>query len=305
MTTWFETDLPQGYIVAGKWRKKRYRLERKLGEGANGKVYLVSQGNKWYALKMGANTVDLQSEINIVRKLSASCSEFKGYYIDSDDAEYKGTMCSFYVMKYVRGESPLHYVQQHGREWIGVLGINILRKLVGLHQQGYIFGDLKMENLIATSYGNVELIDFGGVTELGSGVRQFTELYDRGCWNAGSRKADEGYDLFSYAILCIQLAATRSTMLSRHMLPQNRSLELLEEELDKDTGLHRYKSFIEYALKGRYPASREALDAWRAIPLAPGKSEAKSWLPYAERWIGIGFAVSVVLFGTAVYWLWS
>ncbi|WP_010279345.1 protein kinase domain-containing protein [Paenibacillus senegalensis] len=304
MTIWSEPDFPAGYTIHGKWNGRKYRFERKLGEGANGKVYLVSQGSKRFALKLGANTVDLQSEINIVRKLSNSCKEFKGYLIDADDTESSGKVSSFYVMKYFRGDSPLHFVSQHGSEWIGIIGIHVLRKLVSLHQMGYCFGDLKMENLITTAYGDVELIDFGGVTEIGNGVRQFTEWYDRGSWGAGSRKADEQYDLFSFAIICCQLAGTKHSLLGPQLLPQNRTLELLEDELERNPGLANYKAFLRKAWRGGFASSREALAHWRKIPLASGRSETRAKTSFLNHWLGAGFAASVVLFGTALYWLW-
>ena len=47
-----------------------------------------------------------------------------------------------------------------------------------------------MENVIVADYGHVELVDYGGVTAVGKSIRQFTEIYDRGYWNAGSRAAD-------------------------------------------------------------------------------------------------------------------
>ena len=74
---------------------------------------------------------------------------------------------------------------------------------------------------LVADYGRPELVDYGGATAFGKGVRQFTEIYDRGYWNAGSRTADAGYDLFSFAVLCIQLhEGRRLAQLSAGLLPQ-------------------------------------------------------------------------------------
>ena len=69
MGTSFKLDLDKGMIITGKWRRHRYRVERLLGEGANGKVYLVERERRLLALKVGLDTVDLQSEINVLQAL--------------------------------------------------------------------------------------------------------------------------------------------------------------------------------------------------------------------------------------------
>ena len=58
--------------------------------------------------------------------------------------------------------------------------------------------------MIVSNYGDVDLIDFGGVTPKGRAIKQLTEVYDRGFWNMGERVAEESYDLFSFAILLLK-----------------------------------------------------------------------------------------------------
>ena len=78
----------------------------------------------------------------------------------------------------------------------------------------------------------MELVDYGGVTAFGKGIRQFTEIYDRGYWNAGTRVSDAGYDLFSYGVLCVQMFADRALYrLTAETLPQNRSTQDCSESL--------------------------------------------------------------------------
>ena len=84
--------------------------------------------------------------------------------------------------------------------------MHLLKKLTYLHANGFVFGDIKMENILVSDYGAVELIDFGGVTQKGRAVKQFTEIYDRGYWGAGTSIADEAYDIFAFAILFMQLS---------------------------------------------------------------------------------------------------
>src|SRR5690606_6074222 len=128
-----------------------------------------------------------------------------------------------YVMKYVKGIHPQLYLHKHGMDWFGLVQYGVLKKLVGLHRRQYTFGDLKTDTVLVSEYGKIDLIDYGGVTEKGRSVRQFTEVYDRGFWNAGSRKADEAYDLFPFAVLCLHLSDTRIRFAEFGVsVPQNR-----------------------------------------------------------------------------------
>lgn len=103
---------PVGTVITGKWRGNRYVVERMLGKGANGTVYLVQREGRRekYALKVGNDTLELQSEINVLTTLQ-SCrkrsehrarreSPLSSYLLESDDFK-DGVNEPFYVMRYV------------------------------------------------------------------------------------------------------------------------------------------------------------------------------------------------------------
>ena len=69
MTTSFDANLTTGTMVKGKWNQSLYRIERSLGEGENGKVYLVKRGSAFFAMKLGFDPVDHQSEVNVLKQL--------------------------------------------------------------------------------------------------------------------------------------------------------------------------------------------------------------------------------------------
>ncbi|MFD0869635.1 Uncharacterized protein with protein kinase and helix-hairpin-helix DNA-binding domains [Chlamydia abortus] len=306
MTTSSEMEFIQGTPIIGKWKRNTYVVERKLGEGANGKVYLVRRDRCWYALKLGFNAVDLQSEINMIRKLSQAPGDFRNFFVDADDAEHAGQVYSFYVMRYVRGDPPDVFLKNSGREWMQVIGLHLLRKLVDLHRQGFVFGDLKLENVLVSRYGEVELIDFGGVTVMGNGVKQFTEVYDRGYWNGGSRKADDGYDLFSFAILCMRLLGGHNSCITPQLIPQNRNIDVLLEELD-NPAYSGYEDFVRRSLIGEFRSSEEAFAEWKALPISAMASPNKALglPPGAGHWVACSFAASLLIFGLALYFVWS
>ena len=46
----------------------------------------------------------------------------------------------------------LSFIQQKGKSWTTVLFLQLLNDLETLHQNGWVFGDLKPENLIVTGH---------------------------------------------------------------------------------------------------------------------------------------------------------
>lgn len=303
MTTSFEPAIPVGAWIQGKWNKNRYRVEQLLGEGANGKVFLVSQGKRLYALKVGFDTADHQSEVNALKALSKSSTSFQDMLVESDDFTQQGVEYPFCVMRYIEGKSLTDFIKRYGTEWIPLIGLNLLRKLSELHASGFVFGDLKAENMIITGYGEVELIDFGGVTAKGRSVKQFTEVYDRGFWNGGSRTAEEGYDLFSFAVLLLQVTdRERKFQRLTSILPQNRSVEWLLELLKGRPQLAQEAPLLRKALTGRYESSKQMLAGWRARSLGSGTFSKK---PAKGDWIKLCFATSLIAFGATVYLVWQ
>ncbi|MGV2470337.1 protein kinase family protein, partial [Bacillus subtilis] len=80
--------------------------------------------------------------------------------------------------------------------------IQQLSSLLGLHQHGWIFADLKPDNRIVTgTNARCRCIDVGVRTMEGRGIKEYTEFYDRGCWGYGTRKAGPSYGLFAVAII--------------------------------------------------------------------------------------------------------
>lgn len=300
MTTSFKFNLRRGMLVTGKWKQNRYRVDRLLGEGANGKVYLVQRDHAWYAMKIGADAVDLQSEINVLQALAKQGkSGAEPFLFDVDDLGANGRDYPFYIMRYVRGVTLDDYLSQNGQEWFPLVGLNLLNKLAELHSKGWVFGDLKMDNVLVADYGYVELVDYGGVTGVGKGIRQFTEIYDRGYWNAGSRSADAKYDLFSYAVLCIQLVEPKRLQQLTAGLPQNRSPEdLLSLAMDNPV-LKPVSSWLNKALSGHFNNAAEGADAWRMLMHRRDLHRSTA----TPGWLKGLVTASAIVLGVSVYWL--
>lgn len=302
ITSCEELGIKVGMTVRGKWKNRAYTIVRTLGSGANGTVFLVNRAGSQYALKVGYDPIDLLSEVNALRTLSQAANSFCGMLIDVDDFVIQGKEYPYFVMKFIEGTIITHYLHKNSVDWYYLIGMNLLKKLNELHQQGFIFGDLKMENVLVSAYGHVELIDFGGMTAKGRSVKQFTELYDRGFWGTGTRVADESYDLFAFAILMMK-AVDRHDSLSKAAkgLPQNRNLADIIEYADQNEKLNIVMPFLRKALKGEFSSTREACEAWRKLLPRTAVLPSK---PVRGTWLSVCFALSVVLFGVTVYLYW-
>lgn len=308
VTTSFKLNLPQGTLITGRWRGGRYLIQRLLGQGANGVVYLVKQVDsaRLYALKMGFDTVDIQSEINVLKALQRQGRRHhpirrdnSGYLVEVDDYSFQGKEIPFYVMRYIKGEPLRAFLARRGSRWMDAAGMNLLRQLRRLHESGWVFGDLKPENVLVGTYGEVELIDYGGVSSIGRSVKQFTEWYDRGFWNAGGRTAEPSYDWFSFAVVCIHLLAEQPLKHAATQLPQMRSSGDLLDIVYKAPSLAPYREWLQKAIQGEFRDTAEACLLWKELVTASRPEPVKK--PTTPRWIISAFAISVTLLVYALY----
>src|SRR5699024_1181826 len=87
-----------------------------------------------------------------------------------------------------------------------VFMLQLLGDLQKLHETGWVFGDLKVENLIVTSpTPRIRWIDVGGTTQMGRAGKEYTEFYDRGDWGVGTRRAVAIKALFCLAMALVPI----------------------------------------------------------------------------------------------------
>ena len=235
-------NIKPGTLIIGKWHKNRYQIVKQLGYGSIGAVYLVRSPVGHYALKIGYDNMGIISEVNALKRLTSVQGQSLGpFFVEMDD--WNGW--TFYVMEYIHGQPLFSFVQKNGREWIVVLMLQLLAELKKLHGEGYIFGDLKPDNLLVSGQ-RIRWLDVGGVTKIGHSVKEFTSFYDRAHWGAGTRKAEPSYDLFSVAVIFIHLACP-------HQLPKKEAgIKQLEKLVLASRTLHPYQSILIGALRGAY-----------------------------------------------------
>ncbi|MBS4216611.1 protein kinase domain-containing protein [Neobacillus rhizophilus] len=249
--------LSPGTNVTGRWHSKQYKIIKELGFGANGVVYLAKNNNTQVALKMSDNGMSITSEVNVLKSFAkVQGQETLGPSLfDVDDWQVgrgNSRPISFYVMEYIQGPDLLSFLEQKGKSWMPILFLQLLNDLDKLHGSGWIFGDLKPENLIVTGPPpKIRCIDVGGTTIEGRAIKEFTEFYDRGYWGLGSRKAEATYDLFSAAMMMI------NTAYPKRFKKTTGGIEQLREAIRLKPELHRYERVILKALMGHYPSASQ------------------------------------------------
>lgn len=237
-----------GTIITGKWHSNKYTVLKELGFGANGIVYLAKFKNTQVALKMSDNGMSITSEVNVLRSFAKVQGSTLGpSLLDVDDWKSNRGQISFYAMEYIQGPDLLTFIQSKGKSWTTVLFLQLLNDLNKLHENGWVFGDLKPENLIVTGpTPKIRCIDVGGTTLQGRAIKEFTEFYDRGYWGLGSRKADPAYDLFAVAMIMINTAYPKRFNKTTGGIAQ------LREAIRKQKDLLLLEKVIVKALHGQY-----------------------------------------------------
>lgn len=280
--------------LKGKWNKQSYRLVKEIGRGANGVVYQVLHDGKMKALKIGYDPMDLLMEVNMLKSVQ---ERRPGYLVgplltDVDDGIINGSTYTFYSMEYVAGERLDQYIARVGREWVPVVMVQLLNHLEVLHAAGWMFGDLKPENMIMESAEKkLRLIDFGGVTKKGNAVRQFTEDYDRAAWHAGDRRAEAAYDLFSAAMVMIRLLLPQEEWL--RIKRGTRHVQALCDIIQDNLQLKPYRNVLIHALTGKYARAEQLKQELTASFVRMQRTKKRK--SNAGKWLGTTAAIMLLL----------
>ncbi|SHJ89120.1 protein kinase domain-containing protein [Paramaledivibacter caminithermalis] len=198
----------EGKIITGKWNKNSYKIIKILGKGGVGRVYksLDINNKVYYALKISQDLHSITKEYNMLNEFNSI--EALPNAVELDDYEEAGKKYYFLVLEYINGENFKEYMLKKQLKLTEIVGIVIIVSMMirEFHKKGYIFGDLKLENLMIDKENReIKVIDLGGIVPKGDSIKEFTPLYDRARWNIGLRSADTKYDMFAICIMCVNL----------------------------------------------------------------------------------------------------
>ncbi|NLM03930.1 MAG: protein kinase [Clostridiales bacterium] len=197
-------NFESGSVIVGKWGNKKYRIKKQIGFGGIASVYLVedTKTNCLYALKISKDNLSINREYRLLKKFATVDMIVNIHEID--DFHINGDIYYFIVLEYIDGYNLKDYIQKNKININIIIGIMIiLMEGIDLfHRQGYIFADLKPENIMIDRKNKyIKIIDLGGVVKKGSGIKEFTPAYDRASWKCGDRIAEPSYDIFSIMMI--------------------------------------------------------------------------------------------------------
>lgn len=268
-----------GTVITGKWYQNQYTIVKELGYGANGVVYLAEHNGTKVALKMSDNSISITSEVNVLKSFAKVQGSALGpCLLDADDWQSSQGKVSFYVMEYIHGPDFLSFIRIKGKSWTIVLLLQLLKDLDRLHQNGWVFGDLKPENLIVTGPpARIRCIDVGGTTIQGRAIKEFTEFYDRGYWGLGTRKADPSYDLFAVAMIML------NTAYPNRFEKVSGGMSQLRDAIRQKPELIPYKAVIEKALNGGYKGAVQMRTELMSIVTKGDKTDIEPRSPQPKK----------------------
>ena len=218
----------------------RYRVERLLGSGGMGEVYLgvhLAIGNK-VAIKIlspGAARAPGAAErfLNEARAAAVVDHENIARVIDYDTLP-DGT--AYLTMEYVDGQTLREMLTVQGAlplQRAASIALDVLGALGAVHSRGFVHRDLKPENVRLTPAGKAKVLDFGIAKALGAGPTPITReqgapgtpLY-MAPEQIASRAVDGRADLYSLGVILYECATGRPPFEGRSVA------ELLRQHLD-------------------------------------------------------------------------
>jgi hypothetical protein len=160
-------------LTAGLVLDKRYRLERPIGHGGMGEVWLARDDHldrdvvvKLVSLQGDARDTDLVRRSRREALLMARL-DHPGIPAVFDHGHHAGR--PYIVMQKIDGRTVADFIAEHDPipiGWAATIGAQVASALMAVHATGMVHRDLKPGNLMLDLRGAVQLLDFGVSTTL-------------------------------------------------------------------------------------------------------------------------------------------
>ncbi|MGA2263456.1 MAG: SUMF1/EgtB/PvdO family nonheme iron enzyme [Acidobacteriota bacterium] len=206
-----ELGLPSGSLLLN-----RYRIQRQLGMGGMGRVYLATDEKLAIPVAIKVLREVLSRDPSSVKRLIA---EAKHSIILSHPNVVRihnfedGEMAKFLVMEYVEGETLADRIINEGKlseQETRRIAIEICKGLEHAHEQKVIHRDIKPGNILIRKDGAIKIADFGIARECRDSVSRLTSQVDSGTLLYMSPeqligKSNEASDVYSLGIMFYEM----------------------------------------------------------------------------------------------------
>ncbi len=198
----------------------RYRIERELGRGGAGSVYLAHDLRDEQPVALKVLDPELAHSVGPDRFLReiqvAARLEHPGVVAARDSGDTEGLL--WFAMPYVEGESVRDRLVREGQLPLTDalrIAADAARTLEYAHQRGVIHRDIKPENLLLDRQGGVFVADFGIARALDGDGTQLTETgmsvgtpaYMSPEQAGGERRLDARSDIYSLGAVLYEMLA--------------------------------------------------------------------------------------------------
>ena len=172
-----ENDLHKGHLISG-----RYRIERCLGSGGMGSVYLATDlmlEDRKVAVKVLHKEFarDKSIEKRFMREVQLMHAVNHQNVVRTFDIGREGDLV-YFTMEFIQGE-PLDYIEDHGEvsfDRIASFTVQICAGLEAIHNSEVVHRDLKPGNIMILPNDVVKITDFGVARPKSSDLTQHNEI---------------------------------------------------------------------------------------------------------------------------------
>lgn len=306
--------------VPGHSVSDRYVLERELGHGGMGVVWLArdTRHERRVALKFIA--IEPPSEAGSLRFLDEIRTAARLNHPHILPVHDSGTdrIGPFYVMPYVAGESLRDRIDRLGRLPVAE-SLGIARQLgdalAHAHARGVVHRDIKPENVLLDAQGHALLTDFGVARALtpelrpatSAGVRVGSPTYMSPEQVAGDRSVDGRSDLYSLGCVLFEMLAGEppyagddlADVLRRHLSEPPPSIRALRA--DVPVAVERLLlSLLAKSPRDRIDSAASLVASLDDLGRSPAAAGGAGWLPRllavsATTWVMLAVAGALSL----------
>ncbi|CUM67578.1 uncharacterized protein PRCAT00005278001 [Priceomyces carsonii] len=195
--------------------KQLFKILEKAGQGASGVVYLalsVKDSSQKFAIKQMDLNVQPRKELIINEILVMKDSQHKNI-VNFLNSYLIGTSDLWVIMEYMEGGSLTEVIENNEskltEKQMATICLETLKGLQHLHKKHIIHRDIKSDNVLLDSKGNVKITDFGFCAKLTDQRAKRATMVGTPYWMAPEvvkqKEYDEKVDVWSLGIMTIEM----------------------------------------------------------------------------------------------------